>query len=86
LQILPSRAEAEGVNPSSLADPEVNLWLGTKLLAQYFREEGSTARAAMKYVAGPGVFQRRLSADLREYIAWYSASVENYAQYFAQYL
>jgi soluble lytic murein transglycosylase-like protein len=86
MQIMPERARLEGVDPSSLDDPETNLWLGTKLLARYYSEEGSVARAAMKYVAGPGVFEKRYAPDVRDYISWYSASVQNYARYFGQYL
>jgi Transglycosylase SLT domain len=86
MQILPDRARIEGVDPASLADPETNLRLGTKLLARYYSEEGSIERAAMKYVAGPGVFDKHYARDLRDYIAWYSASVENYARFFGKYI
>ncbi len=86
MQILPERAGIEGVSPSRLDDPETNLRLGTKLLARYYREEGSVARAAMKYVGGPGVFEKRYSPDVRQYIEWYSGSVNSYAEYFGQYL
>jgi hypothetical protein len=44
------------------------------------------ARAAMMYVAGPGVFQKTYGPDLRNYIAHYSASVNNFATYFGTYL
>ncbi|HLI31051.1 MAG TPA: transglycosylase SLT domain-containing protein [Terriglobia bacterium] len=86
MQILPGRAEAEGVSPRSLRDPDVDMWLGTKLLARYYREEGSVSRAAMKYVAGPGVFDHRYATDVRDYIAWYSESVDSYASYFGRYV
>jgi hypothetical protein len=86
MQILPARARSEGVDPRSLRDPDVDMWLGTKLLARYYREEGSIARAAMKYVAGPGVFDHRYPAPLRDYIRWYSMSVQDYADYFAHYV
>lgn len=86
MQIMPERARLEGVDPSRLEDPETNMWLGTKLLARYFQQEGSVARAAMMYVAGPNVFARTYGADLRNYIARYSSSVENFANYFGMYL
>lgn len=86
MQIMPERARLEGIDASSLEDPETNLWLGTKLLARYYSEEGSVARAATKYVAGPGVFEKRYGPEVRDYISWYSASVDNYARYFGQYL
>ena len=86
MQILPARAKAEGVDPRSLRDADVDMWLGTRLLARYYREEGSVGRAAMKYVAGPRVFERSYSGGVRNYILWYSKSVQTYAAYFAQYL
>lgn len=86
MQILPDRARIEGVDPSRLEDSETNIWLGTKLLAQYYSEEGSVARAAMKYVAGPGVFSKHYSPDMWNYIEWYSSSVSNYADYFGRYV
>jgi soluble lytic murein transglycosylase-like protein len=86
LQILPARAKAEGVNPKSLRNPDVNMWLGTKLLAQYYREEGTISGAAMKYVAGPNLFNHRYPPSVRDYIAWYSGSVRSYARYFKQYV
>ena len=86
MQIMPERARLEAVDPSSLYDPEMNLWLGTKLLARYYGEEGSVARAAMKYVAGPGVFEKHYPPDMRDYISWYSASVDNYARYFGRHV
>lgn len=85
MQILPERCRLEGYRPSRLLNPEFNIWLGTTLLARYFAEEKSYARAAAKYVAGPGVFDRQYSKELREYIDAYAASVENYAKYFARY-
>jgi hypothetical protein len=86
MQILPARAKSEGVDPRRLRNPDVDMWLGTKLLARYYREEGSIAGAAMKYVAGPGVFDHRYPAGVREYISWYSNSVQDYAEYFARYV
>jgi hypothetical protein len=86
MQIMPERARIEGVDPSHLYDPEWNMWLGTKLLARYYQQEGSVARAAMMYVAGPNVFAKNYGPDLRNYIAHYSASVENFATYFGTYL
>jgi soluble lytic murein transglycosylase-like protein len=86
MQILPARAKSEGVDPRRLRNPDVDMWLGTKLLARYYREEGSIARAAMKYVAGPGVFDHTYPAGVRDYIRWYSNSVQGYADYFAQYV
>jgi Transglycosylase SLT domain len=86
MQIMPERARLEGVNPSRLEDPETNMWLGTKLLARYYQQAGNVARAAMMYVAGPNVFERTYGPDLRNYIARYSASVDNYAVYFGTYL
>ena len=86
MQIMPERARLEGVDPSRLEDPDTNMWLGTKLLARYYKQEGSVARAAMMYVAGPGVFEKTYGPDLRNYIAHYSASVDNFATYFGTYL
>jgi hypothetical protein len=86
MQILPARARAEGVNPRRLRNPDVDMWLGTKLLARYYQEEGNVTGAAMKYVAGPGVFEHSYPADVGEYIRWYSRSVRAYANYFAQYI
>ena len=86
LQILPARAQAEGVNPKSLRSPDVDMWLGTKLLAEYFQQEGSIRRAAMQYVAGPNVFAHHYPARVRDYVAWYSNSVHDYAGYFKHYV
>jgi hypothetical protein len=86
MQIMPERARLEGVDPSHLEDPEWNMWLGTKLLARYYQQEGSVARAAMMYVAGPNVFNRTYGPELRDYIAHYSSSVGNFATYFGTYL
>jgi hypothetical protein len=86
MQIMPERARLEGVDPARLEDPETNMWLGTKLLARYYKQERSVARAAMMYVAGPGVFEKTYGPDLRNYIARYSSSVENFATYFGTYL
>jgi len=84
-QILPARCRIEGWPPSRLKDPEFNAWLGTRLLARYYQEEGSWARAAAKYIAGPGVFDRSYSHDLWAYINWYASSVESYAGYFSRF-
>ena len=84
-QILPARCRIEGWPPKRLKEPEFNAWLGTRLLARYYREEGSWARAAAKYVAGPGVFDRSYSQDLWAYINWYASSVDSYAGYFSRY-
>lgn len=84
MQIMPERCRAEGYPPSRLSDPEFNIWLGTKLLATYFAEEKSYARAACRYVAGPAVFERHYSQELQDYINAYAASVERYAHYFVE--
>jgi len=84
-QILPARCRLEGWPPQRLKEPEFNAWLGTRLLARYYQEEGSWARAAAKYVAGPGVFDRSYSHDLWAYINWYASSVDSYAGYFSRY-
>ena len=84
-QILPARCRIEGWPPKRLEEPEFNAWLGTRLLARYYQEEGSWARAAAKYVAGPGVFDRSYSQDLWAYINWYANSVDSYAGYFSRY-
>ena len=86
MQIMPERARLEGVDPARLEDPETNMWLGTKLLGRYYKQQGSVARAAMMYVAGPGVFEKTYGPDLRNYIARYSSSVANFATYFGTYL
>jgi len=85
-QIMPERCRLECWSPKRLKEPEFNAWLGTLLLARYYREEGSWARAAAKYVAGPGVFDRSYSQDMWAYISWYASSVDSYAGYFSQYL
>ncbi|MGB7593804.1 MAG: transglycosylase SLT domain-containing protein [Terriglobia bacterium] len=84
-QILPARCRLEGWPPQRLKEPEFNAWLGTRLLARYYQEEGSWARAAAKYVAGPKVFDRSYSQDLWAYINWYASSVDSYAGYFSRY-
>jgi hypothetical protein len=84
-QILPARCRLEGWPPKRLKEPEFNAWLGTRLLARYYREEGSWARAAAKYVAGPRVFDRSYSPDLWAYINWYASSADSYAGYFSRY-
>ena len=84
-QILPERCRLEGWPPQRLKEPEFNAWLGTRLLARYYQEEGSWARAAAKYVAGPRVFDRSYSQDLWAYINWYASSVDSYAGYFSRY-
>jgi hypothetical protein len=84
-QILPTRCRIEGWAPKRLREPEFNAWMGTRLLARYYREEGSWARAAAKYVAGPRVFDKSYSQDLWAYIDWYASSVDSYAGYFARY-
>ena len=84
-QILPERCRLEGWPPKRLKEPEFNAWLGTRLLARYYQEEGSWARAAAKYVAGPKVFERSYSHDMWAYINWYASSVDSYAGYFSRY-
>lgn len=84
-QIMPARCAAEGWSSSRLSEPEFNAWMGTMLLAKYYQEEGSVARAAAKYVAGPGVFNKTYSKDLWAYINWYASTVESYADYFSRF-
>jgi len=84
-QIMPARCKIEGWPPRRLKEPEFNAWLGTKLLARYYQEEGSWPRAAAKYVAGPGVFNTTYSDDLWNYINWYASAVNSYASYFSLY-
>ncbi|HMD98230.1 MAG TPA: transglycosylase SLT domain-containing protein [Terriglobia bacterium] len=84
-QIMPARCEAEGWPSERLKEPEFNAWMGTLLLARYYGEEGDWARAAAKYVAGPGVFEKKYSKDMWTYINWYSNSVNSYADYFSRY-
>ena len=84
-QIMPSRCTLEGWPARRLSEPQFNAWMGTKLLAQYYREEGSMARAAAKYVAGPGVFNKKYSKDVWAYINWYASTVDSYASYFSRY-
>ena len=57
---------------------------GRSLLARYYKEEGSVARAAAKYVAGPGVFNKKYSKDMWAYINWYASTVDGYASYFSR--
>ena len=84
-QIMPERCRLEGWSPVRLVEPEFNAWMGTMLLAQYYQEEGSVARAAAKYVAGPGVFDKQYSKDMWAYINWYATTVESYASYFSRF-
>ena len=83
-QIMPERCRLEGWPPKRLGEPEFNAWLGTLLLARYYHEEGSVAGAAAKYVAGPGVFNRKYSKDTWAYINWYANTVNTYAGYFSR--
>jgi len=83
-QIMPERCRLEGFPPRRLSEPEFNAWLGTRLLARYYKEEGSVARAAAKYVAGPGVFNKQYSTDMWSYINWYATTVDTYASYFSR--
>ena len=84
-QIMPARCQIEGWPPKRLKEPDFNAWLGTRLLARYYQEEGSWPRAAAKYVAGPGVFNKTYPADLWNYINWYASAVNSYASYFSLY-
>jgi len=84
-QIMPERCVTEGWPAERLNDPEFNARLGTLLLARYYQEEGSVARAAAKYVAGPGVFDKHYSSDVWAYINWYASTIESYANYFSRY-
>jgi hypothetical protein len=84
-QIMPTRCKIEGWPPKRLNEPQFNAWLGTKLLARYYQEEGSWPRAAAKYVAGPGVFNKTYSNDVWNYINWYASAVNSYASYFSLY-
>lgn len=83
-QIMPARCVAEGWPARRLNEPEFNAWMGTLLLARYYQEEGSVARAAAKYVAGPGVFNKSYSKDVWAYINWYASAVDSYATYFSR--
>jgi hypothetical protein len=83
-QIMPRRCRLEGWSPQRLSEPEFNAWMGTVLLARYYQEEGSVARAAAKYVAGPGVFNKEFSKDMWTYINWYATTVDSYASYFSR--
>ena len=83
-QIMPERCRLEGWPPVRLVEPEFNAWMGTLLLAQYYQEEGSVARAAAKYVAGPRVFNTEYSKDMWAYINWYATTVNRYASYFSR--
>ena len=84
-QIMPERCRLEGWSPVRLVEPEFNAWMGTLLLAQYYQEEGSVARAAAKYVAGPEVFDKQYSKDMWAYINWYATTVDSYASYFSRF-
>jgi len=84
-QIMPARCKIEGWPPKRLKEPEFNAWLGTRLLARYYQEEGNWPRAAAKYVAGPGVFNKTYSDDVWNYINWYAGAVNSYASYFSVY-
>ena len=82
---MPERCRLEGWPAARLSEPEFNIWMGTRLLARYYKEEGSVSRAAAKYVAGPGVFNKKYSQDMWTYINWYAATVDTYAGYFSRY-
>lgn len=84
-QIMPARCKLEGWPSRRLKEPEFNAWLGTRLLARYYQEEGSWARAAAQYVAGPQVFRKSYSDEAWAYINWYASSVNSYAGYFSRY-
>ncbi len=84
-QIMPTRCTLEGWPARRLNEPKFNAWMGTMLLAHYYQEEGSMARAAAKYVAGPGVFNKKYSKDVWAYINWYASTVDSYASYFSRY-
>ena len=84
-QIMPTRCALEGWPARRLSEPQFNAWMGTMLLARYYQEEGSMARAAAKYVAGPGVFNKKYSKDVWAYINWYASTVDSYASYFSRY-
>lgn len=84
-QIMPARCVTEGWAARRLSEPEFNAWMGTMLLTRYYQEEGSVARAAAKYVAGPGVFNKTYSKDVWDYINWYASTVESYANYFSRF-
>jgi Transglycosylase SLT domain len=84
-QIMPSRCTLEGWPARRLNEPQFNAWMGTMLLARYYQEEGSMARAAAKYVAGPGVFNKKYSKEVWTYINWYASTVDSYASYFSRY-
>jgi soluble lytic murein transglycosylase-like protein len=84
-QIMPARCVTEGWPAGRLSEPEFNAWMGTMLLTRYYQEEGSVARAAAKYVAGPGVFNKTYSKDVWDYINWYASTVESYANYFSRF-
>lgn len=84
-QIMPTRCTLEGWPARRLSEPQFNAWMGTMLLARYYQEEGSMARAAAKYVAGPGVFNKKYSKDVWAYINWYASTVDSYASYFSRY-
>src|SRR5579859_4646253 len=84
-QIMPTRCSLEGWPARRLSEPQFNAWMGTMLLARYYQEEGSMARAAAKYVAGPGVFNKKYSKDVWAYINWYASTVDSYASYFSRY-
>jgi len=83
-QIMPERCRLEGWPSKRLSEPEFNAWMGTMLLARYYQEEGSVARAAAKYVAGPGVFNKKYSEDMWAYINRYATTVDTYASYFSR--
>ena len=84
-QIMPERCRLEGWPSKRLDEPEFNTWMGTMLLARYYKEEGSVTRAAAKYVAGPEVFNKEYSKDMWAYINWYATTVDTYASYFSRY-
>jgi len=83
-QIMPERCRLEGWSPQRLSEPEFNAWMGTRLLARYYREEGSVVRAAAKYVAGPEVFNKEYSKDMWAYINRYATTVDSFASYFSR--
>jgi hypothetical protein len=52
------------------------------LLRRYFTETRTYRGAAAMYVAGPGVFSRRYSQELQDYIDHYSEGVDRLARHF----
>ena len=55
MQIMPATGRALGATPDQLRDPDINVELGTKYIAQHINTFGNISQALVAYNAGSGV-------------------------------